>query len=82
MIRDEIIEVTEEVIMPVEQQVPADAPVMKAWNAYKSTEDYANSRLWAQHEQHVDGSLWAVFYRGFYAAAMVAAENSADVAGL
>jgi hypothetical protein len=62
--------------MPAEQQVPADAPVMKAWEAYKMTEDYANSRKWAQHEAHVDGSMWAAFYQGFFAAAIVAVEEA------
>ncbi len=27
--------------------VPADHPLMVAWNAYQATEDYANSKRWA-----------------------------------
>lgn len=47
--------------------VPKDAPVMVAWERYKQTEEYANTRKWAQTE-HVDGSLWAAFEEGFRAA--------------
>ena len=45
--------------------VPDDAPVMTAWKAYKETDDYRNTRRWALHEGHVDGSLWASFETGF-----------------
>lgn len=27
--------------------VPVDSPLMKAWEAYKQTDDYANSLYWA-----------------------------------
>jgi hypothetical protein len=36
-----------------------------AWEAYKLTDEYANTRRWALHEQHVDGSLWAAFVVGW-----------------
>lgn len=48
--------------------VPKDHPLMVAWTAYKDTEDYANTRRWAAHDAHVDGSLWAAFERGWLAA--------------
>ena len=48
---------------------PRDSPLMKAWEAYKSTDAYQNTRRWAQHEAHVDGSLWAAFSAGFRATA-------------
>jgi hypothetical protein len=51
--------------MPVESQVPSDHPMMIAWESYKTSEDYANTRKWAQHEQHVNGSLWAAFVEGW-----------------
>lgn len=56
--------------------VPEDHPLMVAWNAYKATDDYANSRKWAIHRNHADdeqyvqwveGSLWAAFMAGFNA---------------
>lgn len=45
-----------------------DEPVMVAWKAYQATDDYKNTRNWALHEKHVDGSLWAAFSHGFIAA--------------
>lgn len=51
--------------MSVQSPLPSDHPLMKAWNAYKSTDDYANSRKWAAHAEHVDGSLWAAFMEGW-----------------
>lgn len=63
-----------------ETPVPPEAPVMKAWEQYKATEGYANTRMWAHHEDHVDGSLWAAFYAGFFACAVNAAGPAADAA--
>ncbi|CAB5079585.1 hypothetical protein UFOVP143_40 [uncultured Caudovirales phage] len=63
-----------------ETPVPREAPVMQAWEQYKATEDYANTRVWARHEDHVDGSLWAAFYAGFFACAVNAAGSAADAA--
>jgi len=40
-------------------------PIMKAWNEYKVSEDYANSKKWAAHPEHVAGALWAAFAKGF-----------------
>jgi hypothetical protein len=42
-----------------------DDPRLIAWEAYKATPEYQNTRNWALHEQHVDGSLWAAFLAGF-----------------
>lgn len=53
--------------MPVEQPLPNDSQIMKAWEAYKATDDYANTRRWALHEAHVDGQLWAAFMVGWTA---------------
>jgi len=52
--------------------VPKDHPLMIAWDAYKATEDYANTRTWAGIPAHVDGSLWAAFEQGFRAALSMA----------
>lgn len=43
-------------------------PLMIAWNNYKLTPEYQNSKKWATNPDHVDGSLWAVFEAGFKAA--------------
>ena len=49
------------------QPVPKDSPLMKAWEEYKASADYANSCKWARHasDEFVDGSLWAAFAEGF-----------------
>ena len=52
----------------VQTPVTEDAPVMVAWERYKKTESYANARKWAMTEDHVDGSMWSAFERGFSAA--------------
>lgn len=43
------------------------SPLWLAWKAYTETEEYANTKLWASHPEHVEGSLWAAFERGFVA---------------
>ena len=66
--------------MPTETPVSPDDPRKIAWDAYKATPEYANSRKWALHgvpndenrwlhESYVDGSLWAAFIAGFHACA-------------
>lgn len=54
--------------MSAMQPVPADHPLMLAWAAHKQTDNYANSKRWAANEQHLDGSLWALFDAGWNAA--------------
>ncbi len=54
--------------MPVMQQVPVDHPLMVAWNAYKASDDYANSLKWAATPDYREGSMWAAFMAGFKAA--------------
>ena len=46
--------------------VPDDHPLMVAWKAYQQTEDYANTKRWA--DTHTVGSLWAAFEQGWLAA--------------
>ena len=53
--------------MNAERMVGQDEPLMIAWNAYKATEEYANSRQWAEYKAHLDGSLWAAFCAGYAA---------------
>jgi hypothetical protein len=38
---------------------------MVAWTEYTKTDDFANSKRWAVHPQHMEGSLWAAFAKGF-----------------
>lgn len=47
--------------------VPENHPLMVAWNAYKLTEDYANTLRWAVRSEHTEGSLWAAFEQGWRA---------------
>lgn len=54
--------------MPVETEVSTDDPRKVAWDKYKKTSTYANTRRWALKEEAVDGSLWAAFIAGFEAA--------------
>ena len=49
------------------RMVGQDEPLMIAWNAYKATEEDANSRQWAEYKAHLDGSLWAAFCAGYAA---------------
>jgi hypothetical protein len=51
--------------MNVMAPVPPDSPLLIAWELYSATEAYANTRRWALHDQHVDGSLWAAFHEGW-----------------
>lgn len=55
----------------IQYQVPSDHPLMVAWETYKVSDHYRNSRRWALHDDHVDGSLWAAFEQG-WAAALIA----------
>lgn len=54
--------------MSVDRACKPNEPVMVAWDEYKKTEDYANSKKWAAHREHTEGSLWAAFAKGFEAA--------------
>ena len=40
---------------------------MKAWEEYKATPEFGNSKQWAAHPEHLLGSLWAVFHAGWNA---------------
>lgn len=66
--------------MPIEQEVPATAPVRIAWDAYTKTEDFENTLRWAVHEEHAKGSLWSAFFSGFFAGAMRGVESTSEAA--
>jgi hypothetical protein len=47
--------------------VPKGHPLMKAWEKFKASDEFANSKRWAAHPEHLDGSLWALFDAGWHA---------------
>ena len=51
--------------MPTETPMPADHPIMQGWQAWRATEDGANSAKWAIEPQHTDGSLWSAYLAGW-----------------
>lgn len=51
----------------VQTQLPKDHPMMIAWEAYKETADFENTRKWVNHPEHSIGSLWAAFTAGYRA---------------
>ena len=58
--------------------LPADDPVMIAWQKYKKTDGYKNDcRPALEHRQYVEGALWTAFIQG-YAAADAAARFRAE----
>ena len=62
--------------MTTQQLVPENAPVMLAWKAHKTTEEYANSLRWAVDPKHAEGSLWALFYAGYFSCATAVARDA------
>lgn len=56
--------------------LPKDDPRMLAWEAYRTTPEYADSRNWAKRDEHLDGSMWAAFIAGFHAAQPAAAPEA------
>lgn len=61
--------------MSVQTPVPADHPMMIAWNQYRESEEGLNAVRWAEHREHVQGSLWAMFTAGW----RTAVERAADL---
>lgn len=60
--------------MPTMTAVPEDHPLMIAWKTYQATDDFANTKKWAMHHEHVQGTLWAAFMAGFQARQVAATE--------
>lgn len=46
---------------------PKDSPLMREWENYNQSDEYANSFKWAAYEEHRKGSMWAAFMAGFLA---------------
>ena len=57
------------------QPLPKDAPVMIAWEKYQGSPEFENTKRWASHKEHVDGSLWAAFEAGFNSAQTIAGRD-------
>jgi len=55
--------------MPDLITLPAAHPMRIAWEAYRTEDDYANSRKHACEtpQKHIDGALWAAFCKGWNA---------------
>lgn len=53
--------------------------MMKAWEAFKETPAYANAKSWAADPNHLEGSLWAMYSRGFADATKRAAELHEEI---
>lgn len=51
----------------VSTELPLTHPMRAAWEKYKTTADYANTRRWPVEdgEKHIDGALWAAFCKGW-----------------
>ena len=47
--------------------LPKDSPIIIAWENFKQTDDYQNSKRLASNEKHVEGSLWHMFLMGWEA---------------
>lgn len=62
--------------MNVSQSIPSDAPVMKAWEAHKATDEFRNTLKWAG--QANVGQLWACFYAGYFASAVATTGGAAE----
>lgn len=54
--------------MSTSQQLPENHPLRIAWEQYKASATFANSKHWAVHPEHTDGSLWTAFVAGYDAA--------------
>lgn len=64
----------------IQAPMPRNHPCLAAWNRYSATEEFANTRRWAGHQNHVDGSLWAAFEAGWRANQDVRPEKKSPLA--
>ncbi len=47
-------------------QVDKDDPLMLAWKTYKASDEYKNTKRWADGGyQYAEGALWAAFAKGW-----------------
>ena len=55
-------------------QIHKAHPMKAAWDQYKATDSYLNTKKWASFKEHTEGSLWASFSAGYDAALARVAE--------
>lgn len=67
--------------MPSSAPLPKGHPALLAWEAHKKTEEYENSKRWAAMPEHVEGSLWALFWAGWNAARAEALSDASQPTG-
>jgi hypothetical protein len=49
-------------------EIPKTHPLRATWEQYKQSEEYANTKKWAAHPMHLEGSLWGVWLAAYTAA--------------
>lgn len=54
--------------MPIEAEMSKAHPLRAAWEQYIKTSAYENTRKWAAHPEHLEGSLWGVWVAAYMAA--------------
>lgn len=52
----------------VQVEMPLTHPLRAAWEQYKQSDKYKNTRKWAAHPEHLEGSLWGVWLAAYTAA--------------
>ena len=52
----------------VAAEMPLTHPLRAAWEQYKQTDDYKNTRKWVAQPEHLEASLWSVWLAAFSAA--------------
>ena len=52
----------------VQAEMPVSHPLRAAWEQYRQSDKYKNTRKWAAHPEHLDGSLWGVWLAAYTAA--------------
>lgn len=62
--------------------VDRDSPLYQAWLRYRESADYANTKQWATHDEHTEGSLWAAFEQGFRASQPSEGKEPVAITGL
>lgn len=58
------------------------SPLMVAWEQFKQSESFANSRKWASHDEHLDGSMWNCFMVGFNTGTEIERQRAVGIVNL
>jgi len=66
------------------EQTQAAPEIRALWKAFKQTDEYTNSRQWAQTiavtHTHLDGAMWAFWAAGYEAGVKASDEAAAQAA--